>query len=208
MGPQTVFKIPRHTAFDWPPRGSIESMGAWTFKKGIATFDTRTSMQGRQVESPQLAPESRPPRKDSCGLSPSTKRNVTPLSYYSESLSASTLPDEATLYCGSGSFSRKETHPPSKCFHCGLPWVHTRQLSPTGDSSHWFVDIHDGVNRKMAYLFCWKCVELVQRQMRPRHIGCGHYFSPPFLSTADKLNREDLMLCVRCRESLRDGLRG
>lgn len=72
MGSQTAAKIPRLNTFHWPPRGSIESMDKWTFQKGMTTFDTRTNMQGRQVDSPLLPPKSQPPRRDSCAFKPST----------------------------------------------------------------------------------------------------------------------------------------
>lgn len=229
MRSYATIKVPRLRTFDWPPRGSIECMGQWTFDKGVTSFDARTTMQNCQAESPLISPKGRPLRRDHSSLSPYARRSRRKSQTgYSESHAGSvclgdyppfhsprrayltTLEASAgatALRDGSERHSRKDTHPPSQCFHCGLPWLHARQLSPTGDSSHWFIDIHDGVNRKMAYLFCWRCVDLVQKQMRPRHVGCGHYFSPPFLSTADKLNREDLMLCVNCRESLRKGLK-
>lgn len=74
-------------------------------------------------------------------------------------------------------------------------------MSPSGESSHWFVDIHDGVSRKVAYLFCWQCIEGVQRRLRPSHLGCGHPFSLPFLFVeTGVIGREDLMFCRGCRD--------
>lgn len=81
------------------------------------------------------------------------------------------LPGNSIVDLGYRLNHRKDTHPPNKCFHCGLPWSDTRQLSPEGESSHWFVDIHDGLSRKMAYLFCWKCVEAVKRRLQPSQLG-------------------------------------
>lgn len=67
-------------------------MGRWTFQKGIATFDTRTGMEGRQAESPLLPPEIRTPRRDSRAFLPFTKANATPQTNYSDSFSESTYP--------------------------------------------------------------------------------------------------------------------
>ncbi|ROV94316.1 hypothetical protein VMCG_08615 [Cytospora schulzeri] len=208
-----IFYVPRLRAFDWPPRGSLEYMRNWTLEKGITTLETRMVMQGRRLEPPALSPMSAAPafatRSPTTPVSGTYRSVETPLTAYSEDLD---YENSIVLlnYNNHKRSGRKDTHPPSKCFDCGLPWLDARQLSPSGESSHWFVDIHDGVSRKMAYLFCWRCVEGVQRRLRPSHVGCGHpSVSLPFFSAevADqgRIEREDLMFCRGCRESIAGG---
>ncbi|ROV95841.1 hypothetical protein VSDG_05165 [Cytospora chrysosperma] len=176
-----IFSVPRLRAFDWPPRGSLEYMRNWTLEKGVTTLETRMAMQGRRQEPLPLSPMSAPAYSPDYLRFPTAMRSETassrsveaPLTAYSDDLQ--TEKNSMALLSlghGNGHRRRKDTHPPSRCFGCGLPWLDARQLSPSGESSHWFVDIHDGVSRKMAYLFCWRCVDGVQRRLR-----CS--FSPP-----------------------------
>ncbi|PSR82797.1 hypothetical protein BD289DRAFT_454124 [Coniella lustricola] len=71
--------------------------------------------------------------------------------------------------------------PFSECYSCGLPCEHpstTTTPAPSGESQHYFIDVHDGLRRKAAYLFCWKCVAVFLSQMhRMPHPGCGHLSS-------------------------------
>ena len=90
MSSHVATNVPRQGTFDWPPRGSAEHLGPWTFEKGMATFDARMIMQGRQVESPVFCPKSSPPRRDTCSLFPSMARSGTAETSFSESISEST----------------------------------------------------------------------------------------------------------------------
>ncbi|ROV94833.1 hypothetical protein VPNG_09299 [Cytospora leucostoma] len=131
-----VTSVPRIRDFQWPPRGSLEYMRTWTFEKGIATFDAYVFMRSRWLDSPALPPKSKLAHIMEYTVDYEAGHNMVNLGY---------IPNH-----------RKDTHPPNKCFHCGIPWLDTRQLSPEGESSHWFVDIHDGRgwwNGKFGTLF-------------------------------------------------------
>lgn len=95
-------------------------------------------------------------------------------------------------------YEPKEMQPSlSQCYSCGSACLDASARPPAGESSHWFLDVHDGVRRKVAYLFCWECVGLFLRQLqRPPHPGCGHL---PSLSLPSCAQECQLMFCDRCR---------
>lgn len=89
----------------------------------------------------------------------------------------------------------------SRCYSCASPcWEGGAGRPPHGESSHWFLDVHDGVRRKVAYLFCWRCVDVLVRQLqRPPHPGCGHLPSLAMPSCVEECQR---MFCAQCRTEI------
>lgn len=60
-----------------------------------------------------------------------------------------------------------------QCYSCGVVCYDARS-SPEGGSSHWFVDVHNGLTRKVAYIFCASCVAVLTGRLDNPHLGCGH----------------------------------
>lgn len=85
----------------------------------------------------------------------------------------------------------------SQCYSCGSACLDAGSRPPPDESSHWFLDVHDGAKRKVAYVFCWQCVDVFMRQLqRAPHAGCGHL---PLLSLPSCDEECQLMFCGRCR---------
>lgn len=85
----------------------------------------------------------------------------------------------------------------SNCYSCNSVGLDAASHPPNDESSHWYIDVHDGVKRKVAYVFCWKCADLFMRQLqRAPHAGCGHL---PMLSLPSCEEECQLMFCGKCR---------
>lgn len=220
------YSSPETQKFQWPIVGSLEYMRQWTFEQGTASLQDQAFRYGFQPEAPPLSPKSRLVHI-AFGepiASPTTILNRTPLygdddthitskhlddfgrgtlhfETYSEPFFNKVLTNDEL---GDMSIGHDEGHSQkssgassSQCYSCGSRCQDIQSRPPLDESPHWFIDVHDGVRRKVAYVFCWKCVDVFITQLqRPPHPGCGHL---PLLSLPSCEEECQLMFCGRCR---------
>lgn len=82
------------------------------------------------------------------------------------------------------------------------------QLEPraAGERSQWFVDVHNGLKRKVAYIFCSTCVSVLMGRLDNPHLGCGHLPSPVSLDYRQPSQECMPMFCGKCRGDIERGL--
>lgn len=92
-----------------------------------------------------------------------------------------------------------------QCYSCGIVCYNegTRPRYSSDESGHWFIDVHNGLRRKVAYIFCATCVSLLMGRLQNPHLGCGHLPSPVSLNCPEECMP---MFCGKCRGDIGRGL--
>lgn len=205
-------------------------MRQWNFEQGTTSLQARVYRYGCQPEAAPLSPKSRlvhialeepvaspttvlsrkpiyddvePQCTDNCSHDPDLgvlyPFDATRLLTYSDT---DLLRETAGMFLDYGEAHPREssTSAVSQCYSCGSNCRDTQNQTPFGESPHWFLDVHDGVKRKVAYVLCWKCVDIFVGQLqRQPHPGCGHL---PFLSLPSCKAECQRMFCGRCRTDM------
>lgn len=220
-------RYPYYKRYSWPPVDYFDYLGIWTFGKGVQSLERRMQSYGRESERPPLSPKSKLVHiaLEEAPVSPTTVLDREPMHGMEEGegLEYSDNPQEGMLrikvaaqekhmtdriekedssleHGGDCDAKSTDSSPFSHCYSCGTACTDPAAHPPPGESSHWFLDIHDGVRRKQAFLFCWRCVDVLLRQLRqPPHPGCGHLPSLPVPSCFEECQ---LMFCGRCRAEI------